>query len=214
MKEARTYEPNSGSFSEGFTPWNKGLKGAGGRKDGAVKGKQGYQPKPVVALNADGTIYQRFPSVKAAKEFFGLKDRHTITDACQQKFFCRGHRLLYEEDYIYWADYRNTRPRFRDIYGRLLKGHHNTGFRKPSAEKMHEQSKRASELSKRMCADPNNRWGKPNGMIPIICIETGERFPSIKDCAIKLGIAPNQISAAITRRGTTHGYSFKKESQL
>ena len=42
-----------------------------------------------------------------------------------------------------------------------------------------------------MCADPNNRWGKPNGMIPIICIETGERFPSIKDCAIKLGIAPN-----------------------
>ena len=94
MKEVRTYEPNSGSFPKGFTPWNKGLKGAGGRKDGAVKGKQGYQPKPVVALNADGTIYQRFPSVKAAKEFFGLRDRHTITDACQQKFFCRGHRLL------------------------------------------------------------------------------------------------------------------------
>lgn len=50
MKEVRTYEPNSGSFPKGFTPWNKGLKGVGGRKDGAVKGKQGYQPKSVVAL--------------------------------------------------------------------------------------------------------------------------------------------------------------------
>lgn len=212
MNESRIYEPNAGSFKKGLTPWNKDKKGVGGRKDGAVKGKRGYQPKPVVALNADGTIYQRFPSVKAAKEFFGLRDRHSITNACKQRFFCRGYRLMYEEEYIPWADYRNKRPRFRDIYGRLLKGHHNVMFRKPSAEKRREQSKRASELSKRMSADPNNRWGKGNGLIPIICIETSERFPSVKECGKKLGIAPNQISAAITRRGTTHGYSFKKEA--
>ena len=201
---------NSGCFKKGRTAWNKGKKGITGRE--CRKGHQGFPPRPVIALNPDGTICKKFPSVKAAQEFFGLSDRHSIIKACQQKFFCRGYRLLYEEDYVPWADYRNTRSRFRDIYGRLLKGHHNSGFRKPSAEKLERKSKCASKRAKRMYADPNSKWGKPNGMIPVICVETGERFPSIKDCAMKLGIAPNQISAAITRHGSTHGYTFKKET--
>lgn len=201
---------NSGCFKKGRTAWNKGKKGITGRE--CRKGHQGFPPRPVIALNPDGTICKKFPSVKAAQEFFGLSDRHSIIKACQQKYFCRGYRLLYEEDYVPWADYRNKRSRFRDIYGRLLKGHHNTGFRKPSAEKMQLKSKCASERAKRMYADPNSKWGKPSDMIPVICVETGERFPSIKDCAMKLGIAPNQISAAITRHGSTHGYTFKKET--
>lgn len=213
MKEARTYEPNSGSFSKGFTPWNKGLKGAGGRKDGAVKGKQGYQPKPVVALNADGKICRRFPSVAAAKVFFGLRDRHSITEACKQRFFCRGYRLMYEEDYIPWADYRNKRPRFRDIYGRLLKGHCNALFKKPSEEERMRRSERARELSKRLHSDPNSNFGKGSKPIPLICIETGERFPSFKDCSKKLGIPSSQISSAIKRHGTVHGYTLIEEAQ-
>lgn len=201
---------NSGCFKKGRTAWNKGMKGVSGRKCG--KGHQRFPRRPVIALNPDGTIYKKFPSVAEAQKYFRLGDRHSVTRACQQKYFCRGYRLLYEEDYVPWADYRNTRSRFRDIYGRLLKGHHNSGFRKPSAEKLERKSKCASERAKRMYADPNSKWGKPNGMIPVICVETGERFPSIKDCAMKLGIAPNQISAAITRHGSTHGYTFKKET--
>lgn len=205
--EEFVHKANSGSFKKGYKPWNKGTKGVTGRRNG--KGHQGFQPRPVIALNPDGTICKKFPSVKAAQEYFGLRDRHSIILACQQKFFCRGYRLLYEEDYVPWADYHNKRPRSRDIYGRLLNGHHNVGFRKPSAEKMRELSKRSSELSKRMCADPNNLWGKSKGKKPVMVVETGKIYPSIKDCALDLNIPHNQISLAIKRNGTVHGYTIR-----
>lgn len=139
MNTVRTYNPNSGQFRKGFTPWNKGTN-KGGRTD-ARKRVKGYQPREVVAINPDGTVYKRFKSVEAAKDFFGLSDRHSITHACQGKYLTRGMRLMYGEDYIPWADYRYPKRRFRDIYGRLLPGHHNTGFRPLSEE---NRKKRAS----------------------------------------------------------------------
>ena len=83
------------------------------------------------------------------------------------------------------------------------------GFRKPSAEKMRELSKRASERSKRMYADPNNKWGKPHGKKSVMVVETGNSYQSIKDCALDLGIPENQISGAIKRNGTVHGYTIR-----
>lgn len=63
------------------------------------------------------------------------------------------------------------------------------------------------------CADPNSNFGKGSKPIPLICIETGERFPSFKDCSEKLDIPSSQISSAIKRRGTVHGYTLKKDVQ-
>lgn len=102
MNAVRVYAPNSGQFRRGFTPWNKGT-GKGGRKDAAQKGAVGFQPREVVAINPDGTVYRRFKSVEAAKDFFGLRDRHSITHACKGRFLCRGFRLFYGEDYIPWG---------------------------------------------------------------------------------------------------------------
>lgn len=87
MMEEFVRKANSGSFKKGNKPWNKGTKGVTGR--GMGKGHQGYQPRPVIALNPDGTICKKFPSVKAAQEYFGLRDYHSIIGACQQKFFAR-----------------------------------------------------------------------------------------------------------------------------
>ncbi len=208
MMEEIVHKANSGGFKKGLIPWNKGTKGITGRKIG--KGHIGFQPRPVLALNPDGTICKKFPSVGEAQKYFGLRDYHSIIQACQQKSFCRGYRLLYEEDYVPWADYHNKRPRSRDIYGRLLKGHHHVGFKKPSPEKMHELSKRSSERSKRMCADPNSKWGKAHGKKPVMVVETGKIYPSIKDCALDLNIPANQISDALKRNGTVHGYTIRK----
>ena len=69
---------NRGSFKKGRTAWNKGKKGITGRKCG--KGHQGFPPRPVIALNPDGTICKKFQSVKAAQEYFGLSDRHSISE--------------------------------------------------------------------------------------------------------------------------------------
>lgn len=203
---------NSGQFRKGFTPWNKGKK-LGGRTD-AKKGVRGYQPKEVVAINPDGTVYKRFKSVKAAKDFFGLSDRHSITQACQGKYLCRGMRLMYGEDYIPWADYTYPKRRFRDIYGRLLPGHHNTGFKSPTKEQRKAMAERASKLSFKMAHDPNSNWGKGGRLKPVICLETGERFPSYLAACEKFGLKSNQISSAIRRGGKCHGMTFKRISEF
>ena len=199
---------NSGCFKKGRTAWNKGTKGISGRK--CRRGHQGFTSRPVVALNPDGAICKKFPSVQAAQEYFGVRDRHSITAACQQKFFCRGYRLLYEEDYIPWADYRNKRPRSRDIYGRLLKGHHNDGFKPMKPECRKKLNEMARNMAKRMSADPDSAFGKGHNPIPITVLNTGKNYPSIKDCALDLNIPANQISLAIKRNGTVHGYKIRK----
>lgn len=199
---------NRGSFKKGRTAWNKGKKGITGRKCG--KGHHGFESRPVIALNPDGAIRNKFPSVKAAQEFFGLSDRHSVIKACQQKFFCRGYRLLYEEDYVPWADYRNRRPRFRDIYGRLLKGHHNSGFKALSPEDRQRKSERTRKQALEMQLDPNSKFGKGGVPVPVECTDNGKNYQSIKDCALDLGIPCNQISMAIRRNGTVHGYTIRK----
>lgn len=209
--EPRVYSPNSGQFRKGMTPWNKSTK-SGGRKD-AKKGACGFQPKEVVAINPDGTVYKRFSSVEKAKDFFGLRDRHSITRACQGKCMTRGMRLMYGEDYIPWADYRYPKRRFRDIYGRLLPGHHNVGFKQPSEEKRRLQSERMRRISYKMVHDPDSKWGKPKYK-PVVCIETGEHFPSYLAACAKFGLKSNQISSAISRGGKCHGLTFKKTSEF
>lgn len=210
--EENTQRNGVGRWRKGFTPWNKG-KHTGGRE--AVKGRQGYPSRPVVVINYDGTVLKRFPSVKATQEYFGRKDRHSVIYACTRGTLCGGYRMMYEEDYVPWADYHYAKPRFYDSRGWLMKGHnYNSWKMKLTPEGREKQRATARRTARRMVDDPNCRFGKVNHNKPIVCVSTGERFPSIKDCAIKLGIAPNQISAAITRRGTTHGYTFQKETSL
>lgn len=212
MNPTRQYPPNSGNFRKGLTPWNKGKK-MGGRAD-AVKGRQGFPAREVVAINPDGTVRRRFKSVEAARSALGLADRHSITHACQGKYLCRGLKLLYAEDYVPWADYSYRRRRFRDIYGRLLPGHHNAGLKQPSGERRKEMAERARERSFRMAHDPSSNWGKARGLKPIVCLETGERFPSYRAACEKLGLESNQVSQAIARKGKCHGYTFRKEESL
>lgn len=205
----RQYHVNAGSFRKGCTPWNKGRKLAGTSR--AVKGRQGFPAREVVALNTDGTVRWRFKSVEAARKFFRLSGRHSVTHACQGKSFCRGFRLMYADDYVPWADLRYVRPRFRDIYGRLLAGHHNVGFRKLSPEKLRAKSERARMVSTRLAHDPASKWGKPDNLLkPVVCTDTGEQFPSMKAASAHYGIPRNQISLAIRRNGTCHGLTFKK----
>lgn len=212
MSKERAYSPNSGQFKKGSTPWNKGT-GKGGRKD-IRKGIQGFQPKKVIAINPDGSVYKRFDSVKSAVLFFGFSNRHPVISACQGKSFCRGLKLMYEEDFVPWADYRYRRPRGRDIYGRLEAGNGLCySFRKPSEEYIKVKREKMRELSLRMSRDPNSAWGKGSKLKPVICIETGERFPSFVAASEKFGVKSSEISMAIKRGGKCHGHTFKKDNK-
>ena len=76
-----------------------------------------------------------------------------------------------------------------------------------------EQRRKKSERSRRqsieMAADPNSRWGKGfNRFHPIHCETNGKDYQSMKEASKDLGIPSSQISMAIKRCGTTHGYKF------
>ncbi len=197
-------------WGKGHIPWNKG-KHAGGRRFGNERGRTGFQPRPVLVLGQDGSILRRFPSVKSAAEAFGLKSAHSVSKACQGKFYCRGFRLMYEEEYKPWGDYRNRRSGDRDINGRLVKGHHaNDKMRRKSEETMRKIRSEARTRATAMVNDPGNRFGE-GVKKPVVCVDTGERFDSLKAAAEHFGIPLNQISMAIKRHGRCHGLAFKYE---
>lgn len=209
--ETPTYYINSGNFPKGATPWNKGKKTVCRDGDYVVKGRQGFACRPVLSIAPDGTIEQRFASVGAAQKTLGVRDRHSVTNACRHRSFCRGKRLVYEDEYVASADYHWRRSKYRDINGQLLKGHHANSLMHYTEEGKARQRERAHITSLRMAHDPNNRWGKAlSSMKPVECVDTGEHFPSIKACAQHFEIPPNQISSAITRHGRVRGLAFRK----
>lgn len=211
MPPVRTYTINSGCYRKGCTPANKGKHTASRNDDFAVKGKQGFCCRPVLQIAQDGTIEKRYPSVAAAQKALGVSDRHSITAACQHKNFCRGRRLIYEDEYVGFADYSWRRGKYRDIYGRLQKGHHANSSFHYTKEGKARKSAASRALSLRMAADPNNAWGKGKKK-PVYCVTTDEYFHSLKDAAVKYGLSPNQVSMAISRKGSVHGYTFMMDN--
>lgn len=198
---------NAYTIKKGHIPWNKGIKGSGGRSD--EKGKQGYQPRAVLWMNYDGTVKHRFESVKEAMAYFEVC-RKSVTAACYGKFLCRGAKLVYEDEYVGWADYSYRPTAGRDIYGRLLKGHHNNATnRKMSAETRARIAEARRDQCKRMCADPDSKWGKGGKLKAVECVDTGERFESLKAAGEHFGLNPANISGAIGRNGRIHGLKFR-----
>lgn len=197
---------NSGCYKKGMTPWNKGVKGTG-RKHAAAKDTQGFVCRPVVAVGHDGGIARRFASVTEAQQHFRCNDRHSITLSCQRGSLCRGVRLMYEDDYMLGGDYSYPVHRERDDWGRWLKGHKNIGHRKPDDETIERLRQIRSETSKGMCANPNNGWGKGRNK-PVICLNDGEHFASIKEAAARYSLNPSHISWAMSRQRKVHGLEF------
>ena len=56
---------NAYTIKKGHIPWNKGIKGSGGRS--GEKGKQGYQPRAVRWMNYDGTVKHRYAGSRSRR---------------------------------------------------------------------------------------------------------------------------------------------------
>lgn len=210
MEQENIVGKNRGVFKHGHSPWNKGMVGNHLGNMTAVKGVQGFPCKPVLVIGQDGKVVKRLASVKAAREFLRVKSNRSITHACRGEHLCRGYKLLYEEDYVGWAEYRYKPTPGRDIYGRLQPGHHvNILMRKPSAETREVMTKKKRELSSRMFRDPCSRWAKGVGQ-PVMCVDTVEYFRTIKEAAKHFGLVDAHISGAISRNGRVHGLKFVK----
>lgn len=210
MERGSIEKKEKGSFKPGVLPWNKGKKGAGIGNLSAVKGTRGFPRKPVLVIGRDGKIIKRFLSVKAARECLGVRSNRSIRDACLGESLCRGYKLLYEEDYVGWAEYSYKPTPGRDIDGRLQPGHHvNILMRKPSAETRKKMTKKKQDVSRMMFMDPCSRWGKGIGQ-PVMCVDTGEHFRTVKEAAKRFGINANYISSSMNKGWRVHGLKFIK----
>lgn len=176
---------------------------------------------PVVAVNPDGTVAGCFDFIKDAVALYGM-DRHSITDSCRKGKICRGLRWYYEEDFrrIYMEqrmdELKFTLDPNRDpITYRFRKGHtFGNGWDKRSEEKKAEHRKWTSERSIRLNKTEGSNWGKQRGEFAcrhkeVVCLETGEVFYSIADCARRLGLSSQAVFSAIKRLGKSGGYSFR-----
>lgn len=152
---------------------------------------------PVVAIKTDGSIAGYFDFIKDAVEKYGM-DRHSITDSCKRGTICRGLKWMYEEDYRkYYMECRTNELAYtldpnRDRYTyHFCKGHHaGNGLRKRKVEDQQKHKQQFFEMVKRL-----RQEGKIKPRLkPVLCINTNQRYDSIKECAQALNIPANYIS--------------------
>lgn len=182
-----------GKFTNGNTPWNKGAS-LGGRKHGAEKGRRCFLPRPVLLILPDGTIGARFASVSAAARHL-KRLTSSITDSCLGRSLCCNRRLIYEEDYVKWVDYSYKPHPNRTSRGQFVKGCHNLYRLSPDGRERKKEA--AKKISLARAKNPNDRWGKGGPPHPVLCLTTGEKFPSITLAAKRYGLSDSLICRAL-----------------
>lgn len=206
MTPSPSHNPDNGQWVNGHTPWNTGTS-QGGRRHTAQKGRCGFQPRPVLLLLPDGTIGARFASVSAAARHL-QRNVSSIADSCMHGSLCCNRRLIYEEDYVKWADYSYHPHPNRDARGHFFKGCPN--LYRLSPEALARKKAKAAKRSAARAKDPNDPWGKGGPLKPILCVTTGQTFPSIESAARAFNIPAYYISQAISRRGSTRHLTFRR----
>ena len=167
---------------------------------------------PIVAIDADGSMCGYFDGIVYAARKYHLT-AGKISEACKTGRIYYGLKWMYDEEYRkLWLEGRTHELAFkRTKYNQPMKKG-TTAF-KPmsewSEESRQRRKKKYSETAYRLVHDPNCRFGKVTSRKPVLCVTTGTEYPSIKAAALALGIPKNQISGALTRNGTVHGYKFK-----
>lgn len=161
---------------------------------------------PLYALAPDGSIYARFASVSAAARHLH-RTRVSIIRACTGRGLCCNMKLIYEDDYIQWADYSYKPHRHRGKRGQFLPGHRHYATRSSHALQRLRDSSRATAL--RLARDPAIPFGKGSPLKPVICLTTGEQFSSIRSAAETFHIHPARLSSALSHGHLCHGLRFQ-----
>ena len=167
---------------------------------------------PVVAIKPDGSIAGYFDFIKDAVEKYGM-DRHSITDSCKRGTICRGLKWMYEEDYRkYYMECRTNELAYtldpnRDRYTyHFCKGHHaGNGLRKRKAEDQQKHKQKFFEMVKRL-----RQEGKIKPRFkPVLCVNTNQRYNSIKECSQALNIPSCYISYSVHNYRPILGMRFR-----
>lgn len=195
-----------GGFEKGMTPWNKGkaVKGNTGKK-----GMRGFSRRAVVDIAQSGEVVRRWKSVTEAAAWLGA-ERHSVAGCCRGRYRCRGHKLMYEDEWSPLGDFRWKPAAGRNVLGQLQKGHKCNSLFVLSEEARNARRERGKRLYESRKDDPNWLFGKYRPQQKVRCVNTGVEYDSEKAAAEWLGVPPNYIADAIRRNGKVRGMKFVK----
>lgn len=146
--------------------------------------------REVVAISPDGTVATRFHTITEAARRMGVC-KNTIFGRCNGMEKLKGYRFMYAEEWSPWGDYRHSGgERRRKRYKRV------------SYELSEKGRKKKSDDAK------INRPWLHRKVRRILCADTGVIFPSRREAAEWLGVAPHRLSSSISAHFRIKGYTM------
>lgn len=175
----------------------------------------------VVAVNPDGSVFEVFEFIRDAVAKYGM-DRHSITNSCKRGTLCHGKKWFYEEDFrqIYMnCEIEKLKfeldPNLDPVTKHFVKGHKlGNGHDKLTEEQKQRKVSRTRETCARRARDGGYKESNKKCWKPVVCLNDGREFPSVRHASEYYGIPPNHISGAIHRVGTVRGLKIRLKSQL
>lgn len=169
--------------------------------------KDFFKDEPVLVINPDGTINNKFESVSKCAENIGVGFA-TIIIAIKTNSLCRGFKIIYEDTWSPAIDYSYSK---KNKIEKVIK--------KEKKKKVKYKEKMTSdekELYREMCRkrakerneDPNSKFGRGH-KIPIVCINTNEHFSTIREAADKFDERPSVLSIFIQNEIPYRGMELK-----
>lgn len=177
-------------------------------------------PKTVIAINPDGSVHAVYNSAQEASKDYGL-NKHSINKYCSIGRIGMGKRWLYEEDFRrYYMNCELDKLKFTlpEDYqpGKYFhKGHKlGNGWNRKDAATKRRFSSVAKAAIEKVNKEGLNRKGAIKRCKPVVCLEDGKEFPSVKQAAEYYGISKNLISWSIHKPSKAKGLTFRLKSQL
>ena len=145
--------------------------------------------KAIVAINGKGEIVSGYDNVQEAARI-NHSHPNNIWLAIQKGTFHHKHKWMWEEDYrTLWFEGRTDELRhsFKEFRSRTVK----KGRQSMSKDRKEQWKKNLSESKKR------RNEPMPEHKSPLLCVTTGEVFPSQVHLARILGVAASAVSHAV-----------------
>lgn len=168
--------------------------------------------RPVVSVDEQGNVFGYYESSTEAAKCLGMQVAN-FHRAVRKGMLCKGKKWMYEADYReYWMQGRTHELAYTEHEIRSQRAIR--AWRRVTPE---ERRERGRLISKAHHASPKVKKMDTSAAVAansmaVMCINTGERFPSIAQCARSLRLSPAGVQRALKEGKRIKGYVITHET--
>lgn len=165
--------------------------------------------RPIVSIDGQGEIVSYYESTSQAAKLLGMKVAN-LHRAVRKGTLCRGRMWMYEADYReYWMQGRTEELAYSEHEIRSQRAVR--AWSRLSSEQKKERGRlisRAHHASLKVQQyDGKSGWTATSK--PVMCVNTGKCFDSVRKCAASIGVSPAGISMALKVGRRIKGFVIK-----